>query len=143
MPTGCFVGDAILHHDTDRQGHDPMGVVRFRRCQIGDIGVEVLATLGAMMLRIGEHNVAWSARDEVANIMQRAGERLVAVAAFAAARTGTMLEIATLLDNPWFRQILWPRDSFRRIGPVLTGTRHGTALLGMVFQAKRLPTMPG
>jgi hypothetical protein len=69
MPTGRFVGNAVLHHDTNCQGHDPMRVERFGRRQIADIGVEVLTAFGAMMLRIGKHNVAWPARDKVANIV--------------------------------------------------------------------------
>jgi hypothetical protein len=48
-----------------------------------------------------------------------------------------------LLDDLCFRKILRPRDPFRGIRPVFTGTRHGTALLGMMFQAKKLPKMPG
>jgi hypothetical protein len=143
MPTGRFIGDAVFHHDTHRQGHDTMGVQRFRRRQIGDIGVEVLAALGAMMLRICKEDVAWSARNEVANIMKCARKRVVAVAAFAATWAGTMLEIATLLDDLWFWKILWPPDPFRGIRPVFAGTRHGTALLGMEFQAKKLPKLPG
>lgn len=142
MPTGRFVGEAVLHHDADRQGHDPVGVKRLRRRQIGDISVEVLAALGAMMLRRGENDVAWPAGDEVADIMQRAREGLVAVAAFAAARTRTMLEVATLLDDLWFRKILRPCDPFRGIGPIFAGTGHDAALLGLVFQTKKLPKLP-
>jgi hypothetical protein len=141
MPTGRFVGDAVLHDHTDRQGHDPMSVESFRRRQIRDIGVEVLAALGAMMLRIGEQNVAWPPRDKVADIVQSARKSLVAIAALVAARTWTMLEITTLLDDFRFRKIFWPRDPFGGIRPVLAGTRHGTALLGMAFQAKKLPNV--
>jgi hypothetical protein len=120
-----------------------MRVERLRRRQIGNIGVEVLAALGAMMLRVGEHDIAWPSGDKVADIVQGARECLVSVAAFAAVRAGTMLEVATLLDDLWFGKILRPRDPFRRIWPVFTGTRHGIALLGMKFQAKKLPKMPG
>src|SRR5262245_36632610 len=119
-----------------------MRIECFGRRQIADIGIEVLAALGAMMLRIGEYNVAWSTRDQVADIVQRASERLVAVAAFTTARTRPMLEVTTLLDDLWLGKILRPCDPFRGIWPILTGTRHGLALLGLANQAKKLPEIP-
>jgi hypothetical protein len=115
-------------------------VLGLGRGQIGDSGVEVLAALGAMMLRIGKHDVAWPPADEVADIVQGASDGFVAVATLAAVRTGARVEVATLLDELRFWKIFWPRDPFRGIRPIRAGT-HDTTLLGMTFQAKRLPKM--
>jgi hypothetical protein len=118
-----------------------MGVECFGRRQIGDIGVEILAALGAMMLRIGEFDIAWPAGNEVADIVQGARKGLVAIAAFAAAWTRPMLEVATLLDDLWLGKIFWPRDPFRGIRPIFTGTWHDAALLGVETPGKKLPEL--
>src|SRR5947207_10112858 len=41
-----------------------MGVVTARWCQIRQVGIEVPTTLGAVMLRIGDHEITWTPQSE-------------------------------------------------------------------------------
>ncbi len=52
MPAGRTVGHTVLDHQPHRQIDHAMGVVTARWCQIGQVCIEVLATLGAVMLRV-------------------------------------------------------------------------------------------
>jgi hypothetical protein len=69
MPTGGLIGDAVLHDQPDGQSHDPLGVAGLGRGQVGHVGGEVAAALGAVMLGVGELDVAGPAGDWVAQIM--------------------------------------------------------------------------
>src|SRR6266851_2923957 len=52
VPAGRAVGQTVLDHEPHRQLDHAMGVVTARRCQIGQVRIEVHATLSAVMLRI-------------------------------------------------------------------------------------------
>ena len=85
VPTGRLVRQAVLHDEADRHGHNPMGIVSLGRGQVGHVGVEILAALAALVLRVGEMDFARPTVDQVAEVMQISGEKLVSPAAFATA----------------------------------------------------------
>jgi hypothetical protein len=66
MPTGWSVGQAILNHEPHRQIDDAVGIMTARWRQIRQIEVEVLATLRAVMLRIGDDEIARTPQVEIA-----------------------------------------------------------------------------
>jgi len=99
VPTGGLIGQAILHHQPDGQGHDPMGVVGLGRGQIGHVGGEVAAAPRAVMLGVGEPDLTGPAPHGVAQIMQGAGPDPIPRARLAALRTGPMLVISTARDE--------------------------------------------
>src|SRR5262245_4475842 len=101
MPTGGLIGEAVLHHQPDGQGHDPVSVAGLGRGQVGQVGREVVAAPSAMMLRVGEPDLAGPAPHRVAEIMQGAGKGPVPGAGLAASRTGPMLVISTASDELW------------------------------------------
>src|ERR1051326_2070877 len=74
MPTGRLIGQAVLDDKTDRHSHDTMGVMSLGCGQIGHVGIEVFAATAALVLRVGEMDFAWPTVDEVAEIVQLAGE---------------------------------------------------------------------
>src|SRR6266700_3901579 len=57
LPTRGTVGQAVLDHQPHRQIHHTVGVLTAWWRQIGQVCIEVLATLGAVMLRIGDHKI--------------------------------------------------------------------------------------
>jgi hypothetical protein len=137
MPTGGAVGQAVLHDQAHRQADNAVGVVGLRSCQVGHIGVEKLATLAAVVLRVGEVNIAGSSGNEISQLMERALVR-AASATLAATRTGSALVDATASHDLGLGQIFHPRDAFRSIRYVLTWSRHEYVLRSMPEKAGNL-----
>jgi hypothetical protein len=98
VPTGGLIGEAVLHHQPDSQGHDPMGVVGPGRGQVGHVGGKEAAAPGAVVLGVGEVDLAGSLPHRVAEIMQGADEDPIPRARLAAFRTRPMLVISTAGD---------------------------------------------
>src|SRR4029453_13604725 len=113
-----------------------MRVLALGRRQVGGIGIEILTALAAVMLRVGQRDIPRTPRDEIPDIVQRAGEDSIAIAALATTGARPMLEVATLLDQMWLRQIFWTGDPFCGIWTVRPGTEHSRTLLGQGFPAK-------
>jgi hypothetical protein len=119
-----------------------MRVLALGRRQGGGIGVEILAALAAVMLCIGQRDIPRTPRDELSDIVQRAGEDPIAIAALAAMGARPMLEVVTVLDHTWFGQIFWTGDPFRGIRTVRSGTEQSRTLLTQGFPTKKLRQMP-
>ena len=64
-----------------------MGVVTARWCQIGQVRIEVLATLGTVMLRIGDHEITRTPQIEIAQVVQRPMGLLVSIGHVTTTRT--------------------------------------------------------
>jgi hypothetical protein len=142
MPTGGVVGQAVLNHEADRHGHDAMGIVSLGSGQIGHVGIEILAALTALVLRVGEMDFPRTTVDKVAEIVQFSGEDLASTAAFVATRTRPMREVSAAFDDLWFGKILRISDSFRGISQIFAGAKHDKVLLDQEFLAQRLPHSP-
>jgi hypothetical protein len=129
VPTGGLIGQAVLHDQPDGQSHDPMGVARLGRGQVGHVGGEVVAALGAVMLGISELDVAGPAPERVAEIMQGAGKDAVPGARLAAPRTRPMRVISTARDELRSREPLGIGNAQSGIWRIDSRTKHGNALL--------------
>src|SRR6266436_8129350 len=129
MPTRRAVGHAIFDHESYRQIHHAVGVVTARWRQIGEVRIEVLATLGAVMLRIGNHKITRTPHVEIAQVVQRPMRLLVPIGRVTTARTRLPHVVATLRDDLGLRQVCGHRDPFARVGSVCTWTAHRVALL--------------
>ena len=120
-----------------------MRVLALGRRQGRGIGVEILPALAAVMLRVGQRDIPRTPRDEFPDIVQRAGEDAIAIAALATTGARPMLAVATLLDQMWLRQLFWTGDPFGGIWTVRSGTEeHSRTLLGQGLPAKTLLQMP-
>src|SRR6266540_297102 len=106
-----------------------MGVVTTRWCQIGQVRIEVLATLGAVMLRIGDHKITRTPQVEVAQVVQCPMRLLVPISHMPTTRTHVPLVIAVVGNHLWLGQVSNRGDPFRGIGSIRTRTKHGFALL--------------
>jgi hypothetical protein len=128
VPTGGLIGKAVLHHQPDGQGHDPMSVVGPRRGQVGHVGGKEVAAPGAVVLGVGEVDVAGSPPHRVAQIMQGADEDPIPRARLAAFRTGPMLVISTPRNGLWGREHLGIGDAQSGVRRVDSRTTHDNAL---------------
>jgi hypothetical protein len=105
-----------------------MGVAGLGGGQVGHVGGEIVAAPDAVMLGVGELNVAGPPPHRVAQIMQRAGEDPVPGAGLATSRTRPMLVISTARDELRGREHLRIGDAQGRIRRVDSRTKHGNAL---------------
>jgi hypothetical protein len=128
VPTGGLIGQAVLHHQPDGQGHDPMSVVGPGRGQVGHVGGKEVAAPGAVVLGVGEVDVAGAPFRRVAQIMQGADEDPIPRARLAAFRTRPMLVIATAPDELGGRQHLGIGDAQSGVRRVDSRTTHENAL---------------
>jgi hypothetical protein len=105
-----------------------MGIAGLGRGEVGHVGGEVVAALGAVMLGVGELEVVGPAPHGVAPIMQGAGKDPVPGARLAASRTGPMLVIPTARDELRRREHLGIGNAQGGIERVDGRTKHGNAL---------------
>jgi hypothetical protein len=69
VPTRWAVGQAVLDHDPYRQIDHAMRVVTAWWCQIGQVRIEILATLGTVMLGIRDHKIARTPQVEIPQVV--------------------------------------------------------------------------
>src|SRR5216683_3831306 len=96
VPTRWAVGQAVLDHQPHRQIHHTVGVLTAWWRQIGQVCIEVLATLGAVMLRIGDHKITRTPQVEIAQVVQRPLGLLVPIGHMTTTRTHVPLVIAAV-----------------------------------------------
>jgi hypothetical protein len=78
--------------------------------QIGHVGVEVLATAAAVMLRIEHDDVAWPPSKGIAQVMEGAAAVPVAVGTVTAMRAAAPSVVAALDADLSLGQVLDARD---------------------------------
>ena len=95
MPTRRPVRQAVLDDQADRRLLHAMGVVALGQGQVGHVGIEAPAAVGAAVLGVGDHEVDRPAGADVAQVMQdppapiTSWSRPAAVGALAAAEVAT------------------------------------------------------
>ena len=133
VPTLWAVGHAVLDREPHGQGDHAVGVLPAGGCQIGEVRVQVLATLRTVVLRIGDHQITWTPHVEIPEVVQRPLRWLVPIDRVTTARTRVPLLVATVGDDLWLRQLCTRCDPFRGIGSLRTWTAHRIALLARMF----------
>ena len=129
VPTRWAVGQAILDHESYRQIHHAVGVVTARWRQIGEVRIEVLATLGAVMLRRGNHKITRTPQVEIAQVVEGSMSLLVPIGHMTTTRTHVPLVITAVGNHLWRGQVGSSSNSFAGIGSIRTRTEHGFILL--------------
>ena len=129
-PTGHAIRQTVLHDQSHGQVDHAVRVVTARRSQCPHVRVEVLPAVGAKVNRIGELNVVWPTRENVAQIMKRSMRGPISITTASTARAGTTTMITTALNDLRFWKIFGGCDAFGSIWNVPTWSRHGGALLG-------------
>src|SRR4029434_6967524 len=110
-----------------------MGVVTARWCQIRQVGIEVPTTLGAVMLRIGDHEITRTPQSEVAQVVQRPTGLLVSIGHVPTRRTRDSYVVATIGNNLWLGQVGNRGHPFAGIGSRRPRTEHGIVLLARLL----------
>jgi hypothetical protein len=123
LPTGIPIGHPIFDHQADRQGHHPMRVMAAWRSHRRQVGTEILVTGFAVVLRIGQAQLAGSTGHQVTDIVQPSREHMLARCRLAAPWTRALGFHARLLRNLGFGQIFEASES--HIGPILAGAYFG------------------
>jgi hypothetical protein len=129
VPTRRTGGQTVLDHQPHRQSDHARGVVTAWGCQSGQVCIAVLATLGAVMLRIGDHEITRTPQIEMAQVVQRPTGLLVSRGPVTTTRTRVPYGVATLGDDLWRGQVGNRGHPFAGIGSIRTRTKHGFALL--------------
>jgi hypothetical protein len=129
VPAGGLVGQAVLDDEANGRGHDPFGVMAAGRGQVAAVGVEVLAAGGAVVLGVGQDDVARPPDGKVAEVVERTSEDAVTVGAVAAARAGPPPVVAAAPAGLGLGQILDAGDPLGGIGQVFSGSWQGAMLL--------------
>jgi hypothetical protein len=94
VPGSGPVGQAILGHEADGQGDDPLGVVAAGRREVGEIGVEVDAASGAVVLGVNDAEFAGSVALVAAEVVEDPVAKRVAVATASAAWAASAAVVA-------------------------------------------------
>src|SRR3954447_25881264 len=120
-----------------------MGVAGLGRGQVGHVGGEEAAAPGAVVLRVGEADIAWPPPQRVAQIMPGAGEDTVPRAGLTAERTGPMLVVATARDELRGREHLGIADAQGGVRRVDSRATHDNALPSQKLFSLILRLRPG
>jgi Leucine Rich repeat len=107
-----------------------MGVVRFGQCVLRGVGVEKPIAGRAAMLRVGQFDVARSASDEVAEVVQESSAGAIAKTGLSTSWTGEMGIVATSGNDLRGREILGLGNASGDLRQILARTKHDDALLG-------------
>src|SRR5499427_977292 len=105
VPTRWAVGHAILDHEPHGQVDHAMGVLTAGWGEIGEVRIEVLATLGAVMLRIGDHEITRTRQVEIAQVVEGSMRLLVPIGHMTTTRTHVPLVITAVGNNLWLGQV--------------------------------------
>ena len=129
VPTRRAVGHTVLDHQPHRQSAHARGGGTAWWCQLRQVCIEILATLGAGMLRIGEHELTRTPQIEIAPVVQRPTGLLVSIGHVTTTRTRIPYVVATLGNHLWLGQVGNRGHPFAGIRSIRTWTKHGVALL--------------
>jgi D-arabinose 1-dehydrogenase-like Zn-dependent alcohol dehydrogenase len=124
-PTGTAIGQAVLDDQADRGVDDASCVVAAGIGEIGHVGVEILAALGTIVLRVDQDDITRSACERVAQIVECAACDAVTIGAMSATRTGTPAVIAVLAGDLGLGQVFEASDALGGVGAIFSGCGHG------------------
>src|SRR5512135_641301 len=126
-PAGGAVGQAVLDDQADGGVDDAAGVVTAGVGQVGHVGVEVPAALGAAVPRVEHDDVAGPAGEGIAEVVEGAAAQPIAVGAGAAAWAGPAAVVAAADADVGLGQVVDAGNSLGGVGPVFAGSGHDEA----------------
>jgi hypothetical protein len=126
-PTGGAIRQAVLNDQADGSVDDAACVVAAGIGKVGHVGIEVLTAAGAIMLGVDQDDVARSAGEGIAQVVEVAAGEAVAVGTMAAAWAGSPAVIAALAGDLGLGQIDDACGALGGVGAIFAGWRHGLA----------------
>jgi hypothetical protein len=91
------------------------------------------------MLGVNDVNVARATSNQVPHVVKDSLAGTIAETGLATNGTRPMREVAAAPNDLGLGQIFGPRNAFRDVRQVLSGTRHSKALLGQSVWPRNLP----
>src|SRR5213592_4668474 len=128
VPTRRPGGQAVLDHQSYRQINHAVRVLTARWPQIGEVRVKVRATLGAVMLRIRDHEITRTPQGEIPQVVQCPLALCVPIGLVTTIRTRLSRVDTTGRDALWRWQVGNRGDPFGGIGSIRTRTEHSFVL---------------
>src|SRR5919198_2332725 len=128
VPTRRTVGQTVLGHEPYGEVYHAVGVLTAGWCQIGEVRAKVLATLGAVMLRIRDHEIPRTPQVEIPQVVQGPLELFVPIGLVTTMRTRLVHVEAPRRDDLWRWQVGNGGDPFGGIGSIRPRTEHGCVL---------------
>jgi len=91
---------------------------------IGEIAVAILPTVGAGVRRIRDPEINRTTSGSIAEVMQGALARFVAIGQMPTSRAGTVVVIAVIGHDKGQRQVVGVDDALSGIGDICTGSEQ-------------------
>src|SRR5712691_11205220 len=129
VPTCRPGGQAVLDHEPYRQINHAVRVLTARGRQIGEVRVQVRATLRTGVLRIRDHEITRTPQVEIPQVVQCPLALLVPIGLVTTMRTRLSRVDAPVRDDLWRWHVGNRGHPFGGIGSIRTRTKHGFALL--------------
>src|SRR5215813_7169461 len=133
VPTRGPIGQAVLDHQPYRQINHAVRVLTAGRGEIGEVRIEVLATLCTVMLRIGDHKIPRTPQIEIPQVVQRSMVLLIPIGRVTTTRARLPDVVATVWDELGLGQVCGGGDPSAGVGAVFPWTEHRFALLAQRF----------
>src|SRR5215510_15281506 len=142
VPTRWPVGQAVLDHEPYRLINHAMRVLTARWPQIGEVRAKVLAALGAVMLRVRDHEITRTPQVEIPQVVQCPLELLVPIGLVTTMRTRLSRVDAPVRDDLWRWQVCNCGYPFGGIGSIRPRTDHGCVLRARMLGPQLYDTCP-
>ena len=91
MPTGGAIRQAVFDHDPHGQVDDSTGVMTAGPGQIGQIDIEMFTAVGAIVRRVGGHEINRTTGSQIPQVVQGALVEFVTLGQMPASRAGTVV----------------------------------------------------
>jgi hypothetical protein len=121
----------------DGRVDNALGRVTTGCSQVRHVGIEILATAGAIVLGIDHNQFAGPTGQGIAQVVEGASHPPIAIDALAATWAGSTTVISALAADLGLGQVLDAGDALGGIGAVFAGSRHGELLEKWFYQELR------
>src|SRR6266487_1055063 len=128
VPTRRPVRHAVLDHQSYRQINHAVRVLTAGWRQVRQVRMKVLATLGAVMLRIRDHEITRTPQVEIPQVVQCPLELFVPIGLVTTMWTRLSRVDTTGRDDLWRWHVGNRGDPFGGIGSIRTRTEHSFVL---------------
>ncbi len=125
VPAGRTVGHASFDHHTHGEVDHPIRVMTAREGYIGQIDVEMLATCGTVVRRVGHQEINRATGVDIAKVVQRALAGGGARGEMVTAWTGGLLMVAALRSPLGCWEVLDVDNALGGVWHVFTRSEHG------------------
>ena len=125
MPTGGAIGQPVFHHEAHRELDHPPGIMTAGPGQIGQVDIEIPAAVGAIVRRVGDHQINRATGSQIAHVVQGPLSEFVAISQLSASQAGAVVIVGVVGQYSRRRKIVEINDALGGIRDVFAGSEHG------------------